>query len=140
MARFTSGELAVMQLLWEHGELKPADLQRRFPWKIKNPALRSHLSILLAKGHVTRRKIGKAFYYQAATERENAFRSTFRELLDTYCGGSVRSLLVNLIQSEDLSGEELREVERLAQSPTSQPPISPKKPVPAKKPTSRRRK
>jgi BlaI family transcriptional regulator, penicillinase repressor len=137
MARFTAGELAVMKLLWEHGELKPADVQRQFPWKIKNPALRSHLSILLAKGHVTRRKIGKAFFYQAATQRENAFQSTLRELLDTYCGGSVRSLLVNLIQSEDLSGEELREVERLAQQPV---PNSKKKPVPEKKSTSRRRK
>lgn len=119
MARFTAGELAVMQLLWEHGELKPADLQRRFPWKIKNPALRSHLSILLAKGHVTRRKIGKAFFYQAATQRENAFHSTFRELVDNYCGGSVKSLLLNLIQSEQLSGDELKELQRLANQPAS---------------------
>ena len=134
MARFTAGELAVMQLLWEHGELKPADLQRRFPWKIKNPALRSHLSILLAKGHVTRRKVGKAFFYQAATQRENAFRTTFRELVDNYCGGSVKSLLLNLLQSEQLSGEELKEVQRLAQEPLSQ-----QKPMSKKSSSSRRR-
>jgi BlaI family penicillinase repressor len=121
VAKFTSGELAVMQLLWAHGELKPADLQRRFPWPIKNPALRSHLSILLAKGHVTRRKVGKAFFYQAATQRENAFRSTFRELVDNYCGGSVKSLLLNLIQSEQLSGDELKELQRLAKQPATEP-------------------
>ena len=26
MAKFTAGELKVMQLLWEHGEMKPADM------------------------------------------------------------------------------------------------------------------
>jgi predicted transcriptional regulator len=114
MPTFTPGELAVMRLLWEHGEMKPADIQRRFPWKIKNPALRSHLTILLGKGHVTRRKLGKAYFYQAATRRKNAFRSTVRELVDNYCGGSVRALVLSLIQSEKLTAAELLEIERLA--------------------------
>ena len=114
MPRFTPGELAVMRLLWEHGEMKPADIQRRFPWEIKNPALRSHLTILLGKGDVTRRKVGKAYYYQAATPRQRAFRSTLRELVDNYCGGSVQTLLLNLIKSEKLTGVELLEIEKLA--------------------------
>jgi predicted transcriptional regulator len=114
MATFTPGELAVMRLLWEHGEMKPAEIQRRFPWEIKNPALRSHLTILLNKGHVTRRKVGKAYFYQATTRRQSAFRSTLRELIDNYCGGSVRSLMLNLIQTEKMTGAELLEIERLA--------------------------
>jgi BlaI family penicillinase repressor len=114
MSTFTPGELAVMDLLWEHGEMKPADIQRRFPWDIKNPALRSHLTIIMGKGHVTRRKVGKAYFYQAATPRQSAFRSTLRELLDNYCGGSVQSLLLNLIQTEKLTSAELLEIERLA--------------------------
>ena len=130
MPRFTSGELAVMQLLWEHGEMKPAEIQRRFPWEIKNPALRSHLTILLGKGHVTRRKVGKAYFYQAATRQKNAFRSTLRELIDAYCGGSVRSLVLNLIQTEKLTGAELREIERLARGdapPAANEPAPPQR-------------
>ncbi len=115
MPSFTTGELAVMQLLWEHGEMKPADLQRRFPWKIKNPALRSHLTILLRKGHVTRCKVGKAYFYRAATRRQNAFRSTLRELVDNYCGGSLRAFVLNVIQTETFTPTELLEIERLAQ-------------------------
>ena len=65
MPRFTPGELKVMRLLWEHGELKPAELQGRFPEPIKNPALRSYLTTLVEKGHVTRRRVGKAYYYKA---------------------------------------------------------------------------
>jgi BlaI family transcriptional regulator, penicillinase repressor len=127
MARFTEGELAVMQLLWKHGEMKPADIQSRFPREIKNPALRSHLSILLAKGHVTRSKVGKAFFYKAVTPEQNAFHSTLRDFLNNYCGGSVRSLLLNLIETEQLSSDELVELEKIAKANQSDPPKSKKR-------------
>jgi BlaI family penicillinase repressor len=67
MPRFTTRELKVMKLLWEHGELKPGELQDRFPEPIKNPALRSYLTTLLEKGHVVRRRVGKAYYYKPVT-------------------------------------------------------------------------
>ena len=49
MSRFTSGEIKVMRILWEHGELKLAELQAQFPEPIKNPALRSYLTTLVEK-------------------------------------------------------------------------------------------
>jgi BlaI family transcriptional regulator, penicillinase repressor len=114
MRRFTPGELSVMRLLWEHGALKPSEIQKRYPAPIKNSALRSYLKILMEKGHVSRRKVGKAYEYQAVTRRRSAFRSTLRDLIDTYCEGSSRALMVNLIRTEKLSGEELAHLKQLA--------------------------
>ena len=114
MARFTPGELAVMRILWEHGELKPSDVQERFPEPIKNPALRSYLKVLLEKGHVSRRKVGKAFFYKAKTRQQAAFRSTLREIVEAYCDGSTRSLVLSLIRTEKLSEKELLKLKRLA--------------------------
>ena len=114
MAQFTEGEMEVMRILWAHGEMKPAKIQEKFPREIKNSALRSYLTILLEKGHVTRRKFGKAYFYKAKTPRESAFRHTFRSLLDTFCEGSAEGLLVRLIKSEKLSEEELLELKRIA--------------------------
>ncbi|QEG33603.1 BlaI/MecI/CopY family transcriptional regulator [Bythopirellula goksoeyrii] len=114
MPSFTPGELAVMRILWEQGELKPSEVQQRFPEPIKNPALRSYLKILLEKGHVTRRKVGKAYLYKAVTPRQKAFRSTLSELIETYCEGSAKSLVMNLIRNENLSEKELLELKQLA--------------------------
>lgn len=114
MARFTPGELKVMRLLWEHGELKPAELQKRFPEPIKNPALRSYLTTLVDKGHVTRRLVGKAYHYRAVTRPRSAFRTMLGEMADAFCGGSVPQLLMNIIKAEQLSEEELLELKRLA--------------------------
>jgi BlaI family transcriptional regulator, penicillinase repressor len=116
MPRFTPGELKVMRLLWEHGEMKPADLQERFSEPIKNPALRSYLTTLLEKGHVTRRLVGKAYFYKPATRPRSAFRTMLGELVDAYCGGSMQSLVMNIIRSEKLSEDDLLELKRLADS------------------------
>lgn len=112
--RLTSAELEVMQILWEAGELKPAEIQQRFPRDIKNSALRSILGILVDKGHLLRRKEGKAFFYKAKTREQSVFRSMMREVADIFCQGSHEALLMNLIKSERLSEEELLTLKRLA--------------------------
>src|SRR5262249_58597681 len=87
--------------------------QERVPEPIKNPALRSYLTTLVEKGHVTRRRVGKAYYYRAVTRSRSAFRTMLGELVDAYCDGSVRALVMNIIKSERLSDEELLELKRL---------------------------
>ena len=121
MARFTPGELAVMRILWKHGELKPAEIQEEFPRQIKNPALRSYLAILLEKGHVTRRRKGKAYYYRAKTRRESMFHTMLRELVDSCFEGSTEALLCRLIQMEQLSDRELMELRRVADGDAAEP-------------------
>jgi len=126
MSSFTPGELSVMQILWKHGEMKPSEIQEHFPEPIKNPALRSYLSILLRKGHVTRRMQGKAYFYKAVTRQHSAFRRSLRKMIDTYCDGSTEALLMSLIRSEKLSEDELLKLKRLADGDEA-PPTPPKR-------------
>ena len=120
MPRLTSAELEVMQILWEHGEMKPGEIQDLFPREIKNPALRSILGILVDKEHVARRKEGKAFYYRAKTRRQSVFRSMMRDVAEIFCEGSSEALLMNLIKSEKLSEAELVALKRLADGDESE--------------------
>lgn len=115
MPRFTEGELEVMRILWEHGELKPGEIHERFPRDITNPSLRSYLAILMEKGHVVRRRVGKAYYYKAKTRRESTFRSMLRDLTRVCCEGSVQTLLCQLIRNEKLSEADLIELKRISE-------------------------
>jgi predicted transcriptional regulator len=115
MPRFTKGELEIMRILWKHGELKPAEIQDRFPWKIQNSSLRSYLAILLEKGHLIRRRMGKAYFYRAKTRRDSTFRNMLRDLTRICCDGSVEALLCQLIRSEKLSEEDLLELKRISE-------------------------
>ncbi|MEN6625129.1 MAG: BlaI/MecI/CopY family transcriptional regulator [Candidatus Sumerlaeia bacterium] len=115
MSKFTDGELDVMRILWEHGELKPAEIIERFPRPIKNPAMRSFLSVLVRKGHVARRKVGKAFFYSARTRPDPACRAMLGKVIDVFFSGSAEALLCRLIRSEKLTDRQLLELRRIAQ-------------------------
>ena len=114
MKLFTPGELEVMQVLWEHGALKPAEIEELFARPIRNAALRSLLLILLDKGHVTRRLVGKAYVYEARTPREGALRKMTRRLAEIFCGGSTATLIAHMIKTENLSANDVRELQAIA--------------------------
>jgi BlaI family penicillinase repressor len=117
VAKFTAGELEVMRVLWRHGtEMKPAQIRDAMPRPIKDSALRSYLTILLKKGHVARRRLGKAYFYRFITPSESAFATRLRALVETFCNGSTKALVRRLIRSEQLSEAELLELKRLAEA------------------------
>ena len=114
MSSFTSTELEVMKILWEHGQLKPSQIQDRYSRPIKNAALRFQLKVLLEKGHITRQKIGKAYYYKALTLREGSLKKMVRRMAEVYSKGSTAGFIAELIKNEKLSPEELLELKELA--------------------------
>ena len=116
MSSFTSTELEVMKILWEHGELKPAQIQEKYSRPIKNAALRFQLKVLLEKGHITRQKIGKAYCYKALTLREGSLRKMVSRMAEIYSKGSTAGLIAELIKNEKLSAEELLELQQLAEA------------------------
>ncbi len=114
MSTFTTTELEVMRILWDFGELKPSEIQEKYSRPIKNAALRFQLKVLLEKGYVKRRKIGKAYYYKSVTARGSAFKRMARRMAEVYCQGSTADLIAELIKTEKLSDKELRELKELA--------------------------
>jgi predicted transcriptional regulator len=108
----TTGELEVMQALWKHGEMKPGEIQERFSRPILNAALRSALLVLLKKGHVTRRREGRAYYYSAKTPREGGLKKIARRLAEVFAGGSTAGLIAQLIETEKLSAEDVAALRR----------------------------
>ncbi len=119
MSSFTAGESEMMRILWDYGEQKPSEIQDRHPRRIKNAALRFQLKILLEKGHIARRKIGKAYYYKAVTQRKGAFKKMVRRVAEIYCQGSTAGLIAELIRIEKLSEKEIRELRQLAEDKRS---------------------
>jgi BlaI family penicillinase repressor len=115
MASLNPNELEILKVLWEEGPLKPSEIQQRLPWPMKNSALRWQLGALMQRGHVTRRKKGKAYYYRATTPRRSALKKLTRRMAEVFCGGSAVALIGQMIESEErLSEEDIRELSRIA--------------------------
>lgn len=114
MAQLNRNELETMRVLWEKGSLKPAEIQDDFAWPIENATLRSVLRVLMDKGLVARRKIGKAYYYRAKASRRSVLRNMAQRMAHVFTGGSAADLIAQLIKSEKLSKKEIDELRRIA--------------------------
>jgi predicted transcriptional regulator len=114
MTTLTARDLEIMRVLWEGGSLKPAEIQDQLSTPVKNSALRWQLESLMEKGHVTRHKRGKAYFYQAATPRRSALSKLVQRMADIFCEGSAVALIGQMIESENLSAEDIRELRRYA--------------------------
>ena len=76
MTSLNQNEMEALRILWERGELKPAEIQAHFSWPIENATLRSVLVNLVEKKHIARRLQGKAFFYAARVPKATLLQST----------------------------------------------------------------
>jgi predicted transcriptional regulator len=128
MADLRDTELEALRILWEKDRpLKPAEIQEDFSWKIDNGTLRSTLVGMVEKGHVSRTKQGKAFFYRAKVAPESMLKSFATRLARVFTGGSSADLILQLIQTEKLSAEEIAELRRIAESQADETSITPKR-------------
>lgn len=107
-------ELEVLRILWEHGELKPGELQTHFGWPIENATLRSVLVNLVEKKHITRRLQGKAFFYTARVPKGTLLQTMMQMLARVFAGGSEQELVVQLMETSDIKAADLELIRRTA--------------------------
>jgi predicted transcriptional regulator len=114
MNSLNQNELEALRILWEHGELKPAEIQARFAWPIENATLRSVLVNLVEKKQITRRLQGKAFFYVASVPKATLLETTMQTLARIFAGGSRQELVMQLLESSELKPADLELLRRIA--------------------------
>ena len=115
MKPLTRAEMDVMNVLW--------DAQRAMTvneivegYAEPRPAyttVATFLKILEAKGYVEHKRkeeTGRTFYYSPMLSREKYTRHVVNDVKDTLFGSSAKSFCSFLIQDEELTDEELREI------------------------------
>ena len=120
MARTTSStltpaELKVMQVLWRAGPSSAADVVRALHGRRgpQDSTVRTILRILERKGYVRHKRDGRTFVYQAVVAEDQAQRGALREVMTRFFENSPERLVLNLLQHEDVSPEELARLRKL---------------------------
>jgi predicted transcriptional regulator len=113
----TGAELRLMEIIWRLGKATVAEVAEALP---KSPELAYNtvlttLRILENKGYLshTTASEGRAFIYRSIVSRKLASRRAVRHLLGRFFGNSAEALVLNLIEDEKLTDEELERVRRL---------------------------
>ena len=107
-------QLEALRILWEQGELKPAQIQSQFSWPIENATLRSVLAILVEKNHITRKRHGKAYIYAANIQKKTLLQKMMQTLARVFAGGSHGDLVVQLMETSDIDAADLDLIRKTA--------------------------
>jgi predicted transcriptional regulator len=102
-----------MAVVYRREEATAKDIQQALPDPPSNSAVRATIRILEDKGHLTHRKEGREHVYYPTTPPEEAGRSALERLKDTFFDGSASKTVSTLLDSSDLTEEELEEISRL---------------------------
>jgi predicted transcriptional regulator len=116
-ADLTEAELRLMDVVWTKGEATVAEVAEALPKELGlayNTVLTT-LRILEDKGYVrhTKAKEGRAFIYRAVVGQREASQNAVRHLLGRFFRNSPEALVLNLLENEELSEQELRRIRRL---------------------------
>lgn len=107
----TPCEVEVMNVVWPHGAVTVQDVVDAIPRKLAYTTVMTTMRILEDKGFIARgEKRGRAFVYRALVSCESASRNTVRELAKRFYDGSVKSMVLSLIKTRQITAEDLAEL------------------------------
>ena len=114
----SDAELDVLKVLWDAGPGTVRDVESRLPRRKRRWAYNTVLTLLSRlrdKGYVTSDKAdsGAALVFRAAVSREQLLRHGLRDLADRICDGTASPLVHALVQSRDLTANDLAELRKL---------------------------
>jgi predicted transcriptional regulator len=104
-------ELDVLKVLWDLGESKVRDVHEALNAQQKTAftTVQTLLRIMADKGLVNQRAVGRTLYYSPKHTIEQVSSRFLKRVYD----GALDKLVLNMLRAEDVSTEEMRELERL---------------------------
>lgn len=109
-------ELEVLKALWVDGPGTVREVLNRLSRRGRNLAyttVQTFLTRLEQKGFVRADKSDLAYRYAARVTRERISKSRLRELLDQLYDGAAGPLVLQLVQNERLTPEEIETLQKL---------------------------
>jgi predicted transcriptional regulator len=115
-------ELEIMNVLWETGPANVQTVQARIKGRdLAYTTVQTMLNVLHRKGKVKRQLKDRAYRYKPVYSRQSAVTQAVGEMLERFFGGSADSLVLNLVETRQLTPEKLAEIQKLLEPPGEVP-------------------
>jgi len=103
-----------MSVLWETGPANVQTVRSRFHTRdLAYTTIQTMLNVLHRKGKVKRKLKDRAYIYSPVLSRQSAVRQALGDMLDRFFAGSADSLVMSLVEANQLTPEKLGELHRL---------------------------
>ncbi|MCC9645216.1 BlaI/MecI/CopY family transcriptional regulator [Rhodopirellula sp. JC740] len=115
LVELTKCEAEVMDVVWDQESVTVNDVVEAIDRDLAYTTVLTTMKILEDKKIVRRgRKIGRAFTYTAKVSRDQVREGMLKSLTDQLFGGSVKSLVLSLLESDAVSASDIEAVRKAA--------------------------
>ena len=113
--RLTPVELELMNVLWKNGQSTVQMVVDRLPRgrDLAYTSVQTILNILHRKRKVKRVLKNRAYFYEPAISHSRAAGQALKDIVQNLFEGSPERLVLNMIETHQLTAEKLRELESL---------------------------
>jgi len=107
----TACEAEVMNVVWSQTSVTVQDVVDAIPRELAYTTVMTTMKILEDKGFIARgAKRGRAFTYKALVSSESASTSNANEMANRFFDGSVKSMVLSLIKTQQITAADLAEL------------------------------
>jgi predicted transcriptional regulator len=112
----TAHELELMKIIWRHDEPVTVrdvyeELRGRRP--VAYTTVMTNMKTLEQKGHLKATQQDRAYLYRPARPKHQVIRDMVRDFVDRVFNGSSRPLVLHLLEDNQLSETELKDITRM---------------------------
>ena len=113
--KISDAEHAVMEVLWDKSPLTATEVAERIPagrdWSANT--VKTLLGRLLAKNIIGHEEEGRRYRYRPLVQRADYVAGESRKLMDRLFGGRLTPLVAHLAERDQITDEDIAEVEAL---------------------------
>lgn len=103
-------EFEIMQILWNEGGCTVSEVRPQLRAERAYTTVQTMLNVLLRKNKVKRDQEGRAYRYRPTVNQTAATTDIVSDLIQSVFGGSAEALLVTMVDSRQISVEQLARV------------------------------
>lgn len=111
-------ELEIMKVLWETGPANVQTVQQLLARDLAYTTVQTMLNVLHRKGKAKRTLKDKAYFYRPAVSRSQVRGKAVGDLIERMFGGSAENLVMNLVETQQLTPEKLSRLQKLIEKET----------------------
>ncbi|TDL72100.1 BlaI/MecI/CopY family transcriptional regulator [Rhodococcus qingshengii] len=113
--QISEAEYEVMQVIWNFEPISTPEvvdkLSNKSDWKPNT--IHTMLARLVKKKALYARKDGRVFVYTSLVEKHEFVEQKSKSFLQQFFGGTVNSMILNFIENDKLSNEDISELKKI---------------------------
>ncbi|MDM5225072.1 BlaI/MecI/CopY family transcriptional regulator [Cytobacillus sp. NJ13] len=113
--QISEAEYEVMKVVWKYESISTPEvvekLSKKSDWKPNT--IHTMLARLVKKNALQARKEGRVFIYTSLIEEHKYVEQKSKSFLQQFFGGTLNSMVLNFIENEQLSNEDISELKKI---------------------------